>query len=276
MTRSLRLAIALPWILAAAAAAPIQAEEAWLLPTPTLSVAGAPWTAGGFVGSGFRGTAQPYARARSTRFEMRDRPGQTQSKSTYLGGAGREGDTTWVAGTFVDARGAMIVHESGFTTRTMPGHEFDTYLKREGLEQVRRSRAAAISTDAPGRERWRRVMKTWIGGAKPEKSRATTPFFTSLEIVPEGVPGAADQFTFVVLDHGRQLPGALVRVWHRPAGAGNDSLGVALQVRTDARGRAIIALRAPGTWLLSAVHSVQAASPEVDWETTWSSLTFVR
>ena len=281
MTRSTRFAAAVLFplalaISAAAAPAPARAEEAWLLPTPTVSVAGAPWSVTGFVGAGFRGTAQPFAKARSTRFEMRDRPGQTQSKSTYLGGVAREGDTTWVAGTFVDARGAMIMHESQFTTRTMPGSEFDTYLKSEGLEHVRRSRAATIMTVAPGRERWRRVMKTWIGGTKPEKSRATTPFFTSLEIVPEDVPGAIEKLTFVVLDHGRQLPGALVRVWHHAPGAATDSVGVALQIRTDKKGRASIALPAPGTWMLSTVHSVAADSPEADWETTFASLTFTR
>lgn len=261
---------------ALALAAPAPAAEAWLTPTPTLSVAGAPWTLGAFVGTGFRGTAQPYAKAGAVRFEMRDRPGQTQSKSTQLGGLAREGDTTWVAATFVDERGAMIVYESRFKTRTVPGREFDTYLKSEGLEQVRRSRAAAITTDAPARERWRRVCKTWIGGTKPEKSRATTPFFTALEIVPEDVPGASEKLTFVVLDHGRQLPGALVRVWRQAPGATTDSVGVALQIRTDKKGRAYIALPAPGTWMLSTVHSVAANSPEADWETTFASLTFVR
>jgi len=252
------------------------AREFWLAPTPTLGATGAPWTVGGFAGSGFLGTAQPFARERTARFEMRDRPGQTASKTTPLGSLAREGDTTWVAGTFVDERGAMIMHESHFTTRTMPGQEFDAYLKSEGLEHVRRSRAAAIETVEPGRERWRRVCKTWIGGTRPEKSRATTPFYTSLEIVPEGVPGASDKLTFVVLDHGTQLPGALVRVWHQPPGAATDSMGVALKIRTDAKGRAMIALPTSGTWLLSAVNSVAADTPEADWETTWASLTFVR
>ena len=274
MIRSLRRAALI--LGALALAAPAHAAEAWLTPTPTLSVAGAPWSVGGFMGSGFHGAARPYAKARTVRFEMRDRPGQTASKSTYLGGLAREGDTTWVAGTFFDERGAMIMHESNFATRTLPGREFDTYLKSEGLEQVRRSRAAAITTDAPARERWRRVCKAWIGGTKPEKSRATTPFFTSLEIVPEDVPGAIEKLTFVVLDHGRQLPGALVRVWHHAPGAATDSVGVALQIRTDKKGRASIALPAPGTWMLSTVHSVAADSPEADWETTFASLTFTR
>jgi hypothetical protein len=49
------------------------------------------------------------------------------------------------------------------------------------------------------------------------------------------------------------------------------------ETRTDAQGRGRLALAGPGEWLVSTVHMVPNGDHAVsDWESTWSSLWFVR
>ena len=134
-----------------------------------------------------------------------------------------------------------------------------------------------------GRERYRRGAKTWLAGGAAD--RATTVFGLPLEIVPLSIPGTAPALRARVLWNGRPFPGALVKAWRAPLGAGGavvdaatrDSIGVEWQGRADARGEITVPVAQAGEWLLSAVQMVPCPDrSEADWESTWSSLTFER
>ena len=48
-----------------------------------------------------------------------------------------------------------------------------------------------------------------------------------------------------------------------------------ISARTDSRGRATLASRERGVWLVKAVHMIPApAGVDADWESVWTSLTF--
>ena len=98
------------------------------------------------------------------------------------------------------------------------------------------------------------------------------PLGLALEIVPEVDPLSlrpGDELEVRLLWQGRPLEGARLKAFR-------DGAASAYTVtRTDARGRARIALDRPGLWLLTAIHMQSAADgSEADWRSTWSSLTF--
>jgi hypothetical protein len=52
-------------------------------------------------------------------------------------------------------------------------------------------------------------------------------------------------------------------------------VGPAWAGRTDANGRVVLRVDAPGEWLLSTVHMEACPDPGVaDWQSWWASLTF--
>ena len=68
---------------------------------------------------------------------------------------------------------------------------------------------------------------------------------------------------------GAPLPGALVTAFHKAVPDRR------VEARTDASGRARLALDRQGAWLLNAVHLLPASRKSgAQWETMWSSLTF--
>ncbi len=275
MSRSFRLAASLAF--AVLLAHPALAHEFWIVPSISSGAAGTPYTIGGVVGAGFAGEARPFLRERTVRFELRGGPKGGGGPVTDLSPKAREGDTTWYAGTLEGKAGAMILYQSNFAYIEMKGTEFDAYLKHEGLEKVRNSRAAMIATLEPGRERYRRACKTWIAGTESSKSRACEAAGLPLEIVPVEIPGTQERFAFQLLYQNKPLPEALVRAWRRPPGAGPDSVAVEAEVRTNDQGRAAIVLSGPGTWLVSTVHMVRSTNRQAaDWESTWASYTFTR
>ncbi len=273
MLRLVALLVALASSLAPCS--PATAHEYWLAPSVSRAAEGAAWSVGGFVGTGFRGEARPYAAARAVRFELR---GWGPKSVTDLKAHAREGDSTWATGTMQRNGGALISYQSNFAAIELPGSEFDAYLKLEGLEEVRRVRASRNETLQPGRERYRRACKTWIAGTKSDRGRAVKAVGMPLEILPDKIPGSGDRFAFTVTWLGKPLEGALVRAWHHPTGAPRDSVGHSAETRTDAKGFGVLNLTGgPGDWLVSTVHMVRSTDLQTaDWESTWASFTFTR
>lgn len=158
-------------------------------------------------------------------------------------------------------------------TIELPADKFTAYLREEGLERVIAQREASGQANAPGRERYRRHVKTLlrVGG----KADATYGVRTgqTLEIVPLVHPqqlkrGSA--LTLEILFKGMPLQGALVKVWnHR-----GQQLNV-LRTRTDAAGRSTTTLPWGGVWMVSVVHMVPSTDHQgSDWDSHWGNLTF--
>ena len=138
---------------------------------------------------------------------------------------------------------------------------------------VTTSRESSGASALPGRERYRRNIKTLISSTTGRDTTFSKRTGQRLEIVPRQDPatlnaGAALDVT--VWFDGRPLKGALVKFWNR---SGPEL--VALSARTDAAGKASMVLSQSGTWMVSVVQMVPAqGTSEFDWDSYWGNLTF--
>lgn len=255
-------------------ATPAAAHQFWLEPSTYVSAPGAVVEVGALAGTGFRGDRIPWVPAHCVRFVA------CGAKAVDLTPAASMGDLAWARFAPSDGGGTMLAFESSFTPIEIPAAKFDAYLAEEGLTGPAEARRRATA-GAAGRERYRRCAKVWLSGV--DASRAERPVELPLEIVPRSQPGLDPELPLVVLWDGRPLAGALVRAWVVPLAAGGqptdgeerDSVGVAWQGRTDARGRATVPVSSRGEWIVSVVHMVPSRAPrDADWESTWASLTF--
>lgn len=168
--------------------------------------------------------------------------------------------------------GYVIAYRSNRAFTEMPATEFDEYLRDKGLETIAAQRAKRGTSRQKVREAYSRHSKALIRVGDADGGVTDRPMDLRLEIVaePELFRAAPDDpRSFRLLHDGKPLAGALV-VATRPGTADDD-----LRVRTDAYGRAVFKLRAPGMWRVAAVHMVDApGNVSADWESLWASLTF--
>lgn len=155
----------------------------------------------------------------------------------------------------------------------LPAEAFNAYLREDGLEHVITQREASGQSAAPGRERYRRHVKTLLNvGGKTDKVFGLRTGQT-LEIVPLKNPQrlkAGDALPVEVLFKGAPLPGALVKLWSR-RGEQFDML----TTRTDASGKSTTTLPWTGTWMVSVVHMVPNPDGQgQEWDSHWGNFTF--
>lgn len=179
-----------------------------------------------------------------------------------------------------DSGTVLLALDTAAKSLTLPGDQFTHYLQQEGLDGVIAARKAAGTTDQPGRERYRRCIKTLIQVGQTTDRTFAARTGQRLEIVPLRNPFAletGDTLAIEVSFDGRPLGGALVRAWHRRPGVepGAPASVTWSGVRTDASGRAEVRLGETGEWMLSLVHMVPVADdPSQDWDSYWGNLTF--
>ena len=167
----------------------------------------------------------------------------------------------------------LLAMDSYPSTITLPADLFLPYLELEGLQDIMKAREQAGTSSSPGRERFRRNVKTLVQAGGQSDSTYSRRTGQRLEIVPLSDPytsriGAPMQFQ--VFFDAMPLSGALVKFWNRGSGA-----LVALSERTDPQGKLSIALPQPGVWMVSTVHMIPAEnSTEFDWDSYWGNLTF--
>jgi uncharacterized GH25 family protein len=266
-----------PWILLLLVPASAEAHEFWLSPSSYATTAGVAVTISARVGTGFRGEAKPYAAPRLVRFTM------SAARVVDLSPAAQTGDDVWARVVLADGGGALIAYQSNQAEIELPPPEFDAYLRLEGLDEPLAARTRQGASAGPGRERYARCAKTWIGGTSVE--RLTHPVGLPLEIVPLADPTRGREARFRVVDHGRPLANALVRAWRRPLadhaspqdGAARDSVSSVAESRTDADGTCTLVLAGGGEWMVNVVHMVPSDDRKLsDWQSLWASLTFAR
>jgi uncharacterized GH25 family protein len=167
----------------------------------------------------------------------------------------------------------LLAMDSQPSAITLPADLFRTYLELEGLQGIMKAREQAGTSSSPGRERFRRNIKTLIQAGGQSDSTYSRRTGQRLEIVSLSDPytsrvGAPMQFQ--VFFDARPLSGALVKFWNRAGGA-----LVALSEHTDSQGKLSVALPQPGVWMVSTVHMIPAEnSTEFDWDSYWGNLTF--
>lgn len=170
----------------------------------------------------------------------------------------------------------VLAMQTTYAFSELPAVRFNDYAKDEGLALVLATRQRAGQTKMPGRERYSRRAKALIEvGPRDASSHslATRPLGLKLEIVPERSPylmGKSRSLPVRVYFKGQPLPNATVKLTN----LADDAKPVAV-ARTNREGRASFRIPASGQWLLNTVWGEPVSGdPKVDFDTTFSSLTF--
>lgn len=155
----------------------------------------------------------------------------------------------------------------------LPADKFHSYLHEEGLDFIIKAREAAGTAASPGRERYRRNVKTLLQAGSPSDATYSLRTGQKIEILPMADPlrhSAGRNIAFQVLFEGRPLAGALVKFWHRRNGQ-----TLMIRTVTNAEGTVTATPPWPGVWMVSVVHMIPASdSREHDWDSFWGNLTF--
>lgn len=157
----------------------------------------------------------------------------------------------------------------------LPSIRFNDYIKVEGLAPAIDARTRAGKMNANGRELYSRRAKALVQVGRPsptDDALATRRIGLTLEIVPLRNPyslGADHVLPVQILYEGRPLPGALVKLTSLEFDAKPLRM-----VRSDSSGRASFQVPPVGSWLVNVIWTKPISSPDADFLTTFSSLTF--
>ena len=172
----------------------------------------------------------------------------------------------------IDNNGVAIVsYRSKANPLELPAPKFEEFLRREGLDRIAAARAKRGETNQPDREQFFRYAKTLLrtGDAKAPAIAHLAGF--RYDIVPESNPWSAQPLRVRLLFDGKPAAGMMVSAVHR------DDPNAKASARTDAQGRATLALPKQGVWLVKSVYMIEAPKDSgVDWESLWASVTFER
>ena len=188
----------------------------------------------------------------------------------------------------------MVVFDSQPSIITLPAGTFHAYLHDEGLDFIKSQREAAGTATKPGRERYRRHVKTLIrvdaavppGGAVPAEAAANDLTYAvrtgqRLELLPMSNPLTmlpGDALGVQILFEGRPLAGALVKAWSKGGSAPEsqrEGQTLIVRARTSSDGQVTLNLPYAGPWMVSVVHMVPAVGVKgIDWDSLWGNLSF--
>ncbi len=177
----------------------------------------------------------------------------------------------------------LVAFDSQPSQITLPAGTFHAYLHDEGLDFIKTQREAAGNAEKPGRERYRRHIKTLLkvggapSGAQVADAAPDMTFATRtgqrLEIVPMNDPllmRRGESLGVQVFFDNKPLAGALVKAWNRQT-----SQTVILRANTGPDGKATFNLPYEGGWMVSVVHMVPTVgAKDLDWDSLWGNLSF--
>lgn len=247
----------------------VAADACWLMARPFSPAVGAPTALSLYAGEFFSGELLPIEAAQAAAIHLYSRAAPTDV------GAQLPPDQALhelklslpAAGTY------MLAYDSNPEQINVSADKFHAYLHEEGLDAVIRQRESDGNAEQPGRERYRRHLKTLlrVGG----KSDGTYSVLTGqrLEIVPTSDPlarSAGDKLTFTLFFDSKPLAGALAKAWHR-----HDEQTLTIRARTGADGKVDFNLPYAGVWMISVVHMLPVTdTPDIDWDSFRGNLTF--
>ncbi len=263
--QSTRSTLFLLILLATLVPIPAGAHEYWIEPASFRPAVGRKVPLRLYVGQDFRGESQIFLPQLFDRYAVVG-PG---SEHPVTGTAGDD-----PAGHFTPAQPGLhvVVFHSNLATVNFDNRaEFERYLDKEGLEHVRSlPEYEQLVNRKIIRERYSRNAKSLITvGTSTETDRVVG---LPLELIAERNSAAGSQrgdFPVRLLLRGKPLPSALVIAFQRTSPV------TRITARTDENGRALLPLKKPGLWLISAVHLAPAPRfAREEWESRWTSLTF--
>lgn len=155
----------------------------------------------------------------------------------------------------------------------LSGEKFNAYLHDEGLDDIIKLREGAGMVSLPGRERYRRDVKTILSLGAGNNAGASIRTGQKLEIIPKPntlsqPPGAPMRFQ--VLFEDKPLINRLVKAWYK-----HHDQTIMIRARTNTLGQVSFNFPYAGPWMLSIVHMMPVKdSVAADWDSFWGNLTF--
>jgi uncharacterized GH25 family protein len=274
MKKSCRALLAL--VLAAVCQVPAQAHEFWIAPVTAPLAASSTVRLSLWVGEQFTGELVGWSKAQTAGLRLVSQTGVQDISAQIPAAPVADLPIALVApGTNV------VAFESQSHTINLSADSFHAYLHDEGLDFIKAQRVATGQAKRPGRERYRRYVKTLLavqgtnGSAQEANSNPvhSQTLGQRLELVPvnnplDMMPGQA--LSVQALFEGKPLPGALLKAWHKSSGQ-----TVIIRASTNPQGIATVNLPYPGAWMVSLVHMVRVTGvPGVDWDSLWGNLSF--
>lgn len=266
MGRPLRTVLA---ALALASAWPAAAYEFWMMAEPFSAAVGAPVSFTLHAGEYFLGDQLPIAARQADAIQLYSK---TDARN-LLGELPADGSLPALTMTFPRPGTYVLAYDTLPALNTLDAGRFHAYLHEEGLDRIIRLRQEAGVAEMPGRERYRRHVKTLVrvGGKADGTYAALTG--QRLEIVPSADPlakAAGDTLSFTLFFDSKPLAGALVKAWHRE---GAQTLVVYSHTAQD--GKVALTLPHAGAWMISVMHMIRTSdAAEADWDSFSASLTF--
>ena len=268
---------------------PAQAHEFWINPVPNPLQVGDTARLTLQVGEFFRGDTLPFAGPQTVALRQYSKAGVRDLAPLLAVRA----TLPVLALPLATVGTQMVIFDSQPNFISLPADSFHAYLHDEGLDFIKATRIAAGTAAKPGRERYRRFVKTLMRvdavAAQPDTAAApaakdmTYAVRTGqrLELVPLSDPltmTPGDALGVQVLLDGAPLAGALVKAWNKGgAGAGGQREGqtVIIRATTSADGQVTVNLPYAGPWMVSVVHMVPAVGvKDIDWDSLWGNLSF--
>jgi len=247
----------------------LAAHEGWLEPDAYHVAPGDSVRLSLRVGENFTGEARPLNTERTAALQHFSAGGRTDERPRLPAPPG----VTAVEVPLTAPGTHLFALDGQPNTIELPADKFLAYLTEEGLDAVVQARRDCGREQTPGRERYRRCVKTLVRVGPVSDGTFAVRTGQRLELVPVTDPLAARAgatLALTVLFHGQPLAHADVRAWSSP---GPDR--VTLKGRTDANGVVTLTLPHAGSWLIALVHIVPLKDvPDLDWESSWASLTF--
>lgn len=267
----------IPSLVAAAAVvlvadvAPLPAHDFYLIPELSQPAAGTTIRLALHVSEVFPGDPVDWRADRTSQFFLLDARGRLDLKDRVPDGKPLMPRVTLRApGTTVIA----LVTEPSYIEIKAP--EFQEYLKHEGHDDILEMRAQMGAASSPGRERYRRYVKTLVNAAGSASETALANLSLTIEIIPEAQPASVrpgGSLPVRVLMEGMPLPGAQLCATHAGFSKGHDAY--AWCGRLDAQGRASVPITAAGWQIIRTTRMRPLAGDnKADWVSYWSALTF--
>ncbi len=173
----------------------------------------------------------------------------------------------------------LLTYDSQARTIELPAEKFHAYLHDEGLDFIKVLRDATGTAAKPGRERYRRNVKTLVQvGPRALTNTAQDTTYAvrtgqRLELVPLNNPltmKPGDALGIQVLFDGQPLAGALLKAWHKRTGQ-----TLLIRSTTSSDGKVTFNLPYRGAWMVSVVHMLPATDvQDIDWDSWWGNLSF--
>lgn len=258
-------------LLALLCASPALAHDYWLVPDTFAPKPGATVSVRMFVGESFKSEQEiAYSAKKTAALEL------VTAKKTFTAFPDLKDGTKPAFAFKAEANTAVLRVDRDWSSITLKADKFTAYLKEEGLDDIIKARAAAGETDADGKERYRRCLKTIVHAGGDPDDTPTKAVGQVLEIIPAKNPYSlkvGDELAVKVLFEAKPLAGLKLTAWHRDG----DAL-TTVTATTDKDGKAVFKLSKSGAWVVRAVHMRRVAeknpNPPAEWESFWTSVTF--